>query len=317
MASEGSSFAKGMLFGSLVCLVFSIFAGLRNDSSSGKGNHFHHHVKAASKEELMRMPESMKQQLSQQVRVYCLIMVQPKVLVHWAATRDTWSKHCDKAMFYTSEASKALEAVDLQEKNEWAQIRKALQDAFRNASNLHWFFIARATTFAIIENLKYLLLGKDPNEPFYIGNVLKSGDLDYVEYNSGVVLSYEAVRRLMEAFKDEYKCPQNGNALWNLKEEKELAVCLRFCGVYAENGEDSEGNGLFNSKSVYDLISEGMKERSSNVVKSCCSDLAITFSGMSPSEMQVMMFGVYRLRPYGHSFQDSLVFLPPKGSDND
>ncbi len=135
-----------------------------------------------------------------QVQVYCLIMVTPKLLVHWATANDTWSKHCDKSVFYTSESSKALEAVDHRSRMSGLGYAKP-SNAYENAGDLRWFFVARPTTFAIIENLKYLVLDKDSSQPFYIGHTENSGELDYVEYDSGIVLSYEAMRRLIEMFK--------------------------------------------------------------------------------------------------------------------
>ncbi|KAM4621180.1 C1GALT1-specific chaperone 1 [Polymixia lowei] len=317
MLSEGSSFMKGMLMGGLFCLLLALLGSFSPGIESNQEDHHHHHVKAPSKDELKRLSESQMEELSQQVRVYCIIMVQPKVLVYWATAKDTWSKHCDEAVFYSSESSKALDAIDLKEKDDWSRLRKALKHAFDNAGDLSWFFIARPTTFAIIENLKYLVLAKDPSEPFYIGHAMKSGELEYVEYESGIVLSYEALKRLVHVFQDEEKCPERGRALWKLSEEKQLAICLKYTGVFAENGEDAHGKSLFNSKSVDNLISDSMTNNPTNVVEGCCSDLAVTFSGMSPNQMQVMMFGVYRLRPYGHNFHDSLVFHPPEGSDND
>ncbi|KAJ8398016.1 hypothetical protein AAFF_G00433630 [Aldrovandia affinis] len=317
MLSESTSFIKGMLMGGLFCLVVSLIGNFGMGGQSNVELHLHHHLKAPSKEELQRMPEAHKLELSQKVRVYCLIMVQPKVLVYWATAKDTWSKHCDQAVFYTSESAKALEAVDLQEQDEWAKLRKALKHAHDNAGDLRWFFMARPTTFAIIENLKYLVLNKDPGQPFYIGHALKSGELEYVEYESGVVLSLEALRRLVGIFEDKDKCPERGHALWKLSEEKQLAVCLKYTGVFAENGEDLRGKGLFNSKSVGSLISNSLALNTQDVIEGCCSDMAVTFSGMSPNQMHVMMFGVYRLRPYGHTFHDSLIFWPPEGSDND
>lgn len=315
MLSEGGSFMKGVVLGGLFCLVLSFLGSFSPDTDSSAEDHHHHHVKAASKDELTRLSDTQMQ--INQVRVSCLIMVQPKMLVYWAAAIDTWSKHCDKAVFYSSEASKALEAVDLNENDDWARLRKALSHAYENAGDLRWFFIAQATTFAIIENLKYLVLTKDPSEPFYLGKSMKSGELEYVAYDSGIVLSYEALKRLVNVFKDENKCPERGRALWKLTEEKQLAVCLKYTGVFAENGEDAHGKGLFNSKNVDSLISDSIKANPQNVIEGCCSDMAITFSGMSPNQMQVMMFGVYRLRPYGHDFHDMLVFQPPEGSDND
>ncbi|XP_053179907.1 C1GALT1-specific chaperone 1 [Scomber japonicus] len=318
MLSEGGSFMKGMVMGGLFCLVLSLLGSFSPSAESGtEDQHHHHHVKAPSKDELNRLSDPQVQELTNQVRVYCVIMVQPKILVYWATAVDTWSKHCDKATFYTSESSKALEAVDLNEDDDWARLRKALKHAYENAGDLRWFFIAQATTFAIIENLKHLVLTKDPTEPFYLGNAMKSGELEYVSYDSGIVLSYEALKRLVNVLNDEDKCPERGRALWKLSEDKQLAVCLKYTGVFAENGEDSHGKGLFNSKSVDSLITDSMKENPNNVVEGCCSDMAVTFNGLSPNQMQVMMFGVYRLRPYGHDFHDSLVFYPPEGSDND
>lgn len=308
---------KGMMLGGLFCLVLSLLGSFTPGTESRTEDHNHHHVMAPSKDELNRLSDSQMQELSNQVRVYCIIMVQPKILVYWATAMDTWSKHCDKAVFYTSESSKALEAVDLNEKDDWARLRKALKHAYDNAGDLRWFFVAQPTTFAIIENLKYLVLAKDPSEPFYLGNAMKSGELEYVAYESGIVLSYEALKRLVHVFQDEDKCPERGRALWKLSEDKQLAVCLKYTGVFAENGEDAHGKGLFNSKSIDSLIGESMKNNPANVVEGCCSDLAVTYSGMSPNQMQVMMFGVYRLRPYGHEFHDSLTFYPPEGSDND
>ncbi|CAN9515152.1 unnamed protein product [Ophioblennius macclurei] len=320
MLSDGGSFMKGMILGGLFCLVMSLLSSFSPTADSETADHHlhhHHHVQAASKDELKLLSDSQLQALTKQVRVFCAIMVQPKSLVHWGAAIGTWSKHCDKSVFYSPEASKALEAVDLDEKDDWARLRKALRHAYENAGDLRWFFVAKPSTFAIIENLKYLVLTKNPSEPFYMGNAMKSGELEYVAYDSGIVLSHEALRRLIEVFHDEDKCPERGRALWKLSEDKQLAVCLKYTGVFAENGEDAEGKHVFNSQPLTTLITNSMNENPTNVVEGCCSDMAVTFNGMTPNQMQVMMYGVYRLRPYGHDFHDMLTFYPPEGSDND
>ncbi|XP_017330624.1 C1GALT1-specific chaperone 1 [Ictalurus punctatus] len=319
MVSEGSSFFKGMVLGGIFCLVLSLFGTFSPTIPHPAEMHHdhHHHLKPHSKEDMQKLSKTQMSHLTQMVRVYCMIMVTPKSLMHWAATNNTWSKHCDKSVFYSSESSKVMEAVDQQEKDEWIRLRKAIVHAYKHADGLRWFYIARPTTFTIIENLKYLVLVKDPSQPFYIGHVEKSGELEYVEYSSGIVLSYEAVKRLISIFDDEDRCPEQGYSLWKLSEEKQLATCLKFSGVFAENGEDDHGKELFNKKGVNELISESITQNPDDVVEACCSDMAITYSGMSPSQMQVMMYGVYRLRAYGHNFHDSLMFLPPKNSDND
>ncbi|XP_077388938.1 C1GALT1-specific chaperone 1 [Festucalex cinctus] len=318
MWSEWGSFVKGLALGAFFYLLLSLLGSFNPSATSGsEDQHQHHHVQAQSNDDLKRLLESDMQELKAKVRVYCVIMVHPKILTYWAAAVGTWSKHCDKAVFYTSESAKALEAVDLQETDGWARLCKALKHAYENAGDLSWFFVAQPTTFAIIENLKYLLLTKDPSEPFYMGNAVKSGELEYVAYESGIVLSYEALRRFVGLLDDKNKCPMHVTHLWKINEDKQLATCLKYSGVFAEHGEDARGKGLFNGKSVDALIKDSMKNNPKNVVEGCCSDLAVTFNGMTPNQMQVMMYGVYRLRPYGHDFRDLLLFDPPEGSDND
>lgn len=317
MISEGSSFIKGMLLGGLFCAVVTLLGDFNKGHQSTTDHHHHHHIQAPSEEELLKLPEPKRLELSQNIRVYCAILVQPRELSYWAAVKETWSKHCDKAEFYSSENVKVFHSVNLDTKDKWLMLRNALKHAYANGKGYSWYFVALPSTFAIIENLKFFLLNKDPGQPFYIGHTVKSGELEYAELEGGLVLSVEALRRLVGVFSDNVKCPEQGSALWKLTEEKELAVCLKYTGVFAENAEDSEGKEIFNTKSVNTLIKEALAEKPQEVVNGCCSDVAITFHGQSPNHMQVLMYGVYRLRPYGHTFHDSLIFLPPVDSDND
>ncbi|KAK1163130.1 C1GALT1-specific chaperone 1 [Acipenser oxyrinchus oxyrinchus] len=316
MISEGSSFIKGMLLGGLFCAVVTLLGNF-NTGHQSTTDHLHHHIQVPSKEELLKLPEPKRLELSQSIRVYCAILVQPRELSYWAAVKETWSKHCDKAEFYSPENVKVFHSVSLDTKDKWLMLRNALKHAYTNGKGYSWYFVALPSTFAIIENLKFFLLNKDPGQPFYIGHTVKSGELEYAELEGGLVLSVEALRRLVGVFSDSVKCPEQGSVLWKLTEEKELAVCLKYTGVFAENAEDSEGKEIFNTKSVNALIKEALAEKPQEVVNGCCSDVAITFHGQSPNHMQVLMYGVYRLRPYGHTFHDSLIFLPPVDSDND
>ncbi|XP_078067508.1 C1GALT1-specific chaperone 1 [Mustelus asterias] len=318
MMTEGTSFMKGVMLGGLFCLVFTFFANTKMRGDSGLRSHEHHHLKAPNKEELLKLPEAKRMELSLTIRVLCLIMVTPKEIGYWASAMETWSKHCDKAVFYSPETIKIFQSVSLETEDKWIQTRKAFKHAYENyKDNFNWFFLVESTTFAIIENLKFFLLNKDPEQPFYVGHTVTSGDLNYVESSSGVVLSIEALERLYRVLDDPVKCPEKGSLLWKMSEERELAVCLKYTEVIAHNAEDDEGKELFNSKNINTLIGEAMSNNPNEVVEGCCSDVAITFNGNSPNHMHVMMYGVYRLRPYGHTFNDALIFMPPVGSDND
>ncbi|XP_072126901.1 C1GALT1-specific chaperone 1 isoform X1 [Mobula birostris] len=318
MIAESTSFLKGIILGGMFCLFFTLLDNSKMGGQMRSQNHEHHHLKVPNKDELLKLSEAKRMELSQSIRVLCLIMVKTKEIGYWASVVETWSKHCDRAVFYSSETIKPFPSVPLGTEDQWIGTRKAFKHAYQNyKDDYSWFFLVRATSFAIIENLKFFLLNKDPREPFYIGHTVKSGNVEYVETSSGVVLSVEALERLYGVMSDSVKCPEKGTLLWKMSEEKELAVCLKYTGVFAENAEDNEGKELFNSKNVNTLIEEAMSNNQNEVVEGCCSDLAITFHGSSPNHMHVMMYGVYRLRPFGHTFSDALVFMPPADSIND
>ncbi|KAM8954122.1 C1GALT1-specific chaperone 1 [Pelodytes ibericus] len=317
MISEGSSFLRGLLIGGAFCIFLTLIGHMRVGHETHT-SHEHHHVQAPNKDEVLKLSGSERIEMSQSIRVYCIILVKPKDLSLWAAVRDTWSKHCDKAEFYSSEEMKVFESIPVNTNDMWEMMRKAVKMTYENNKNeYNWFFISQPNTFAVIENLKYFLLKKDPSQPFYIGHTVKSGDLDYVDFAGGIVLSIESINRLISIFDEPHKCPETGGIIWKVSEDKQLAMCLKYKGVLAENAEDSEGKDVFNTKTVGALIKEAMAIDPQKVVEGCCSDMAITFSGLSPNHMQVMMYGIYRLRAYGHSFNDALAFMPPANSNND
>ncbi|XP_068103629.1 C1GALT1-specific chaperone 1 [Hyperolius riggenbachi] len=317
MISEGSSFMRGLLTGGAFCIVVTLLGHIKL-SHEPVAPHEHHHIQAPNKEEVLKLTGTERMELSRSMRVYCIVLVRPKDLGLWAAVKSTWSKHCDQADFYSSEHVKVFDSIVLDSNDMWVMMRKAIKMAYdKHKDEYNWFFISQASTFAIIENLKYFLLKKDPTEPFYTGQTVKEGDLDYVNIAGGIVLSLESVNRFISLLDKPDKCPESGGLIWKVSEDKQLAMCLKHKGVLAENAEDSEGKNVFNTKSVGTLIQEAMANDPQKVVEGCCSDMAITFSGLSPNSMQVLMYGVYRLRAYGHSFDDALVFLPPPDSDND
>lgn len=143
---------------------------------------------------------------------------------------------------------------------------------------------------------------------------VKSGNIEYVTVEGGIVLSMESMKRLNSLLSVPEKCPEHGGMIWKVSENKELAVCLKYAGVFAE---DSEGKDVFNTKSVGLFIKEAMTNQPNLVVEGCYSDMAVTFNGLTPNQTHVMMYGVYCLRAFGHIFNDALVFLPPNCSDND
>ncbi|NWQ75048.1 C1GLC protein, partial [Columbina picui] len=210
MISESSSFVKGVVLGGAFCMLVTLLGHIKEGHGTKAHHHEHHHIQAPNREDVLNLSEAERMELSKSIRVYCIILMKPKFLGHWAAVRETWSKHCDKAEFYSSENVRVFDSVALNTNDMWAMMRKAYKITYeRYKDEFNWFFLAYPTTFAVIENLKYFLLKKDPSQPFYIGHTVKSGDLEYVDGEGGIVLSIESLRRLSHVLEDPDKCPEH------------------------------------------------------------------------------------------------------------
>ncbi|KAM6221796.1 C1GALT1-specific chaperone 1-like protein [Rhynchocyon petersi] len=310
-----ASFLTGILLGGISCVLITLF-GQMNIRHKGKlQKHEHHHLQSPSREDFLKMSkEQQRMVLSKSIRVYCIILGESKYEHYWALLNDTWPKHCDKAEFYSIRKSHLFNIET--NNNVWPQVKEIYKYVFeKDGHNYNWFLLVCPTTFAIIENLKYFLFKKNATQPFYLGHTIKSGDLEYVAMAGGIVLSTDSMKRLNQVLNSENCAYQS--MIWKLAADKQLAICLKYAGVLAENAEDSEGRDVFNTKSIVHLITDAISNNPQQVVEGCCSDMAITFNELTPGNMEVMMYGVYRLRAFGHHFNDTLVFLPPNGSEND
>ncbi|XDB66480.1 hypothetical protein ABFV05_020096 [Capra hircus] len=105
------------------------------------------------------------------------------------------------------------------------------------------------------------------DERMELSHTVKSGDLEYVSMEGGIVLSIESMKRLNSLLSIPEKCPEQGGMIWKISEDKQLAVCLKYAGVFAENAEDSEGKDIFNTKSVGLFIKEAMTNHPNQLIK--------------------------------------------------
>ncbi|XP_069350967.1 C1GALT1-specific chaperone 1-like protein [Eulemur rufifrons] len=315
VSAGGASFLKGMLLGSISWVLITMFGQIHIRHGGQTGDHRHHHLRPPNRKDFLNISEVTFMELSKSIRVFCIIFGETEDDSYWAVLQETWTKHCDKAELYVY-GTKNDTLFNIERNDKWLQMRRTYKYVFEKyGNNYNWFFLALPTTFAVIENLKYLLFTRDASQPFYLGHTVKSGDLEFVTMEGGIVLSIESVKRLNRLLRNSDCADQS--VIWKLSEDKQLAICLKYAGVLAENAEDNEGRDVFNTKSTVHLIQEHMSNSPGQVVERCCSDMAITFNGLTPQKMEVMMYGVYRLRAFGHYYNDTLVFLPPNGSKND
>jgi glycoprotein-N-acetylgalactosamine 3-beta-galactosyltransferase len=117
-----------------------------------------------------------------------------------------------------------------------------------------WFLYANDDTYIAMENLKYFVKDKCPNEGKLYGKVmkhppwdketLKSGDNSrgFIQGGSGWLSSHEAIKRFGEAMKrDPNFCVCGNGAL----EDQEISNCYRKVDVYPGESRDEENRERF------------------------------------------------------------------------
>ena len=182
------------------------------------------------------------------VRVLCFIPTAMRTLyTKGLAVKDTWSKRCDKRIFFSSKADKNFPIVKLnvREGREGltSKTMLSLQYIYENHfTEADWFLKADDDTYIIVENLKYILSKYDFNQPLYLGHhYQKFVEQGYMSGGAGYVLSKEAVKRVA-------KIGHHNATLcraWGGAEDVALGKCLQNLGVKTVSSLDSNQRQTF------------------------------------------------------------------------
>ncbi|XP_059488129.1 glycoprotein-N-acetylgalactosamine 3-beta-galactosyltransferase 1-like isoform X2 [Neocloeon triangulifer] len=155
--------------------------------------------------------------LAQRMRILCWVMTAKRNHKTKAqSVKRTWGRHCDKLLFFSETEDSdvptiKIENVQSERYGLWTKVVGAYKYIHKyHREEYDWVLRADDDTYAIIENVREMLLPYSPNQPGYFGyRFLPHSPKGYFSGGGGVILSKEALDRVVtKAFDNKHNdCP--------------------------------------------------------------------------------------------------------------
>lgn len=249
-------------------------------------------------------------ELFDKVKILCLVLTsEPNHKKRAIHVKNTWGPRCNKLIFVSNVTDNELGSMKLQLNDNyrdlWGKTKHVLTYAYEHFYNeFDWFYKADDDTYAILDNMRYMLSAYSPNDPIYFGKKFKFGHkLGYFSGGAGYVMSKRALQKfVLEAIPDKKKCRQTEDG----PEDWELGICMYNIGVYPGDGRDQFKREKFFPfhpemhlfawpspwywSRIYYPTDEGLD---------CCSNYTISFHYIHPDVMYMMEYVIFYLQAYG------------------
>ncbi|CAP30629.1 Protein CBG11315 [Caenorhabditis briggsae] len=246
------------------------------------------------------------QKLPKTGKLFC--WVQTSTIYHDTrslAINETWIHRCDHGQLFTSEKfndtripySTVFAGIPDNYYNLFFKSRYAFRHIYTNiSSEFDWYLKADDDTYVIVENLKAFLSTLNPEEPHYLGYVLKP----YLKngYNAGgagYILSRAALKIFAEKlYPNATLCPDD------IYEDVGIARCLANAGIYPEDTRNSHGQNRFNTFSPTETFHQTkasvdwVKFLEKKGYAAFANDL-VSFHHLSPDEIRLFDILLYRV----------------------
>ncbi|KAH8334314.1 hypothetical protein KR059_008781 [Drosophila kikkawai] len=257
---------------------------------------------------------SVAHHLFRSVRIVCLVLTWPKNYLYGVkAISETWGRHCNRVIYYSQSRLSGVQGAETvalnvsDERNKlWGKTKAAFRHAYRHYGHeADWFYKADDDTYAVMENMRYMLRFYAPDTPIYFGSAFNLDSQIYMSGGAGYVLSRKAVELFVEATAEKSLC-QHGDIG---AEDFEMGRCMDPLNVTVGDSRDPYGRHRFFSLSLeYFLIPEDDDDEfwlykylvhSCKKGLQCCSTYSISVHNVSPYEMHFLETVLYEARPYG------------------
>ncbi|XP_052761568.1 glycoprotein-N-acetylgalactosamine 3-beta-galactosyltransferase 1-like [Mya arenaria] len=204
--------------------------------------------------------------------------------------------------------------------------REVLQYLYiQEMENFDWFLKADDDTYVIMENMRFLLHGLDPDKPAYMGFQLEPAwfDSPYMSGGAGYVFNRAGLKVLVEGgIQKKGMCQEKGSF-----EDLEVGRCALRAGVPIYSSVDRFERESFHPDHINDYIPgpppQWLYFYARNKPKGgseCCSQLSVTFHRMQTRDMLVFDHLLYKTHVFGRhmigSYKDFFTYKKIKKLPN-
>ena len=201
----------------------------------------------------------MAENLEKTVRLLCVVITSPENLAKRAIhVKSTWGKRCNILYFASDNYNETFGTMPIRTKKGYKELPAKVTAAFdylyaRHLDDADWFFKSDDDTYAVVENMRYFLSSKSPDEPVYYGQRFR-GKTDFFSGGAGYVLSREALRRFGSRTNTPKCSPNKFKA-----EDVMMSACLSHLGVHMGESVDALNRSRFHCLTPQDLMKANFK----------------------------------------------------------
>ncbi|XP_054286324.1 C1GALT1-specific chaperone 1-like protein [Macrosteles quadrilineatus] len=246
------------------------------------------------------------QLLKHKVNIMCVMFV--KNVNNAYAAMNTWMKHCNHVMFYGLKPESYIKITVMRPKSSWHYLCEVINHLDKSGNNYQWVLFVPDDIFAIPENLRYYLFGKNYEDLFYFGRPAFLWNVHYNFAGAGYVLSKGSIKALRSLFPSSESCVKSGKYWKN--EDYYLDKFLLELGAPLIDTRDQLGRDRFHMFTPAQLMAPGNEQILNNYHKNslypvvqgqdCCSSQSVTFQGTDAAHIYFYHYLLYNLHVHFH-----------------
>ncbi|KAL3874491.1 hypothetical protein ACJMK2_037500 [Sinanodonta woodiana] len=271
---------------------------------------------AATEDETVFVRDSGAADLYKNVRVFCIILTMEKdISTKTSAVNNTWARRCNRHFFIMTTKLQKDDIISSVYSDQRTNLIHKVRSAFefihdKYIDEVDWVFKADDDTYAIIENLRFLLSHYNASKPGYLGFIFdKYVTNGYMSGGAGYVISRQGIKQLVQSGIRENKCPvvtTKDNP--ELSEDLEIGRCLESNQVPRLNSRDVYGRDTFHPYPIEQHLFGSLPQYLYSWCKqppvegrNCCSQFTITFHYMNPRSILLIDHLLYKTSVFGRA----------------